>query len=197
MRTIILLKHIPFTYLDDDFIIGVERGALDAINNNIKLNVAVGDFDSVSNIEYLLIEKKFKTIKLPIKKDLTDLAYAISLSETNDIIILGGIEGRRVEHLFANINLLINNVNIELRDEYSIIKCLTPGNYQFFKDEYKFISFFAIEDINNISLDGFLYNLENYNLKKYDSLCISNEIIEGKLSFDSGLLLVIKSKKDA
>ena len=34
---------------DFDFLIGVDRGALIAYQNNIYVNLAIGDFDSVTN----------------------------------------------------------------------------------------------------------------------------------------------------
>mgnify|MGYP000420101124 FL=1 len=51
-------------------------------------------------------------------------------------------------------------------------------------------------EIINLKLQGFKYNVENVNLKKGDSLCMSNVIISdlAKISFDLGTILcVIKS----
>ena len=61
---------------DFDFLIGVDRGALIAYQNNIYVNLAIGDFDSVTKDELILIQEKSKVIKLNPIKDLTDTAEA-------------------------------------------------------------------------------------------------------------------------
>ncbi|MDE7162342.1 MAG: hypothetical protein K2N65_06275, partial [Anaeroplasmataceae bacterium] len=65
------------------------------------------------------------------------------------------------------------------------------------KTEYKFISFFALED-TIITLEGFSYPLTNYYLKNTDPLTISNEIKHdrGIVTIKGGRVLVIQSKAD-
>ena len=46
------------------------------------------------------------------------------------------------------------------------------------KDKYKYISFFNVYDDTIITLKGFKYNLSNYTMKRFDNLCLSNEIIK-------------------
>ena len=43
---------------DFDFLIGVDRGALIAYQNNIYVNLAIGDFDSVTKDELMLIQMR-------------------------------------------------------------------------------------------------------------------------------------------
>ena len=65
-------------YLKDAQIIGVDRGALNAINNGIRLDISIGDFDSVSENEFNLIKTNSnKIIKLNKIKDETDTNEAI------------------------------------------------------------------------------------------------------------------------
>lgn len=194
MRTIIVIKAIPFTFLDDDYVIGVEKGAIDLINKKIPFNIALGDFDSINDEEYELI-KKYNYLKLPIEKDVTDLAYALSISK-GDVVVLGGINGPRVEHFYSNLLLLKMHPNVRFIDEKSIIYTLGEGIHYFNKDEYRFISFFALEEAI-ISLVGFKYELDHYLLNVNDNLGISNEIIAGTLRIDKGRVLVIKTKDDA
>jgi len=70
-----------------------------------------------------------------------------------------------------------------------------PGNYTINASKYyKYASFFAMENISDLSLTGFKYNLENYTLCVNDSLCVSNEIIKnGEVNFTDGELLVFLS----
>ena len=64
------------------------------------------------------------------------------------------------------------------------------------KTNYKYISFFALED-SIISLSGFKYNIDNYSLKLYNPLAISNEIISSDARIKvKGKILCIESKND-
>ena len=111
---------------DFDFLIGVDRGALIAYQNNIYVNLAIGDFDSVTKDELILIQEKSKVIKLNPIKDLTDTAealkYAFKLS--NDVTMLGGIEGKRIEHFIANLCLFKEYPLLKIENENSLIFCI-------------------------------------------------------------------------
>ena len=61
---------------------------------------------------------------------------------------------------------------------------------------YKYCSFFALEDVSNLTLKGFKYELENYQLSHTSLLGVSNEAIGNcRITFSSGRLLLIKSKE--
>ncbi len=199
MKAAIILKD---AYLDNfnndyDIIVGADRGAYHAIKHNIIPDISIGDFDSVNEEEFELIKNNSnKIIQLNKIKDTSDTHEAIKLVLNYDNIeILGGIQGKRIEHLFANIIDLINYPNISMKDNYSLIETVNDNNYQV-KEGYKFISLYAIDD-SIIDLNGFKYNLDNYNLKRNDPLCLSNEIINNpKINLRKGKLLIIYSHGD-
>lgn len=200
MRAAIILfniNKIDKDCLKDALIIGVDKGALNAINHNIQLDIAIGDFDSVSKSELDLIKNNSKRIiKLNPIKDETDTLEAINLCKDYDeITIYGGIKGKRIEHFYANLILLRNHKNIKMIDDNSLIEI---KNKSFIPNlNYKFISLFSLNDNTNISLTGFKYNLSNYDLKSNDPLCISNEIISNPyIDINNGELLIIYSKDD-
>ena len=184
--------------LSDSFIIGVDKGCYILTKNNICYDLAVGDFDSVCDAEYNMLEKYAKNIiKLNPIKDKTDTFVALTeaLKISKDIKILGGISGKRIEHLFANICLLEKYPNIEMLDDDTLIKVLDNDTFINYPD-YKFVSFYALKD-SFISLSGFKYNLDKYELKLYDPLCISNEVKENALiKIHNGKVLMILSKND-
>ncbi len=199
MKAAIILKD---AYLNNfkneyDIIVGADRGALHAIKNGIIPDISIGDFDSVNEEEFEIIKNKSKKlIQLNRIKDSSDTHEAIMLVKDYDTIeILGGIQGRRIEHLFANIIDLINYPNVLMKDENSLIETVNDTNY-IVRDEYKFVSLYSVID-SIIDLDGFKYNLKDYNLKKNDPLCLSNEIINNpKIKLKEGKLLIIYSHGD-
>lgn len=201
MKAAIILKNSylkNFNKNDYDIVIGADRGAYFAISNNITPDISIGDFDSVNEEEFELIKNNSKKIiKLNPIKDESDTHEAINLvKDYEKIIIFGGIKGKRIEHLFANIIDLINYKNLSMIDEDSLIETVNDNNYVINRD-YKFISLYSLEDESIISLNGFKYNLSNYHLKYNDPLCLSNEIINNpKIDLIKGRLLIIYSHGD-
>ena len=200
MKAIIILaniKKINKDILKDSYIIGCDRGAYIAAINDIVMDVAIGDFDSVNDFEFKLIKKFSKNVtKLNPIKDLTDTKEAINLCANFDsILILGGIKGHRIEHFYANLIELCNDKRISMMDEDSLIE---THDYSFKpNNNYKYVSFFSISNESIISLEGFSYKLDNYILKNNDPLCISNEILNNPyVDIKMGRILTIYSKND-
>ena len=89
------------------------------------------------------------------------------------------------------------NPKIEMLDNNSHMYIM-DSSFSLKKTEYKFISFFALED-TILTLEGFAYPLNKYYLKNTDPLTISNELIakQGVVSLKGGRVLVIQSKEEA
>lgn len=183
----------------DAFVIGADKGASYCLNNGIDMDLAVGDFDSLSLEQLKQVEKAAKgVVKLNPIKDDTDTAHALSLlKDYEEITILGGTKGKRVEHLLANIDLLVNDTRVILKDDDGYLHCFAPGEYQIDKEEYEFFSFFAMEDAL-VSLSGFAYPLKSYHLHRHDPLGVSNRLNSdmGTLKLEEGKLLLVASKSD-
>ncbi len=182
-----------------DYLIGVDKGAINAINHSLVLDLAVGDFDSVTETEFDVIKTSVKKIiKLDPIKDDTDTKCALNEAYkiSNDVTILGGITGKRIEHFLANLNLLDIYPNLKIIDDRTLIFLKSESFYLDIK-EYFYVNLFAKEEVKNLTLNGFKYNLKNYDLKPFDSLGISNEVIDKPfISFKSGKLLIILTKND-
>jgi len=176
---------------ENEFIIGVDIGAYLLSKNKINMDLALGDFDSVNEKEYATIKEYSNEIKIfKEKKNFTDTYLAIQhalLMDYDEIVIYGGTGGR-FDHEFANMNLLKLG-KISIVSNNVLMYMLDPGSYEI-ENEFKYISFFAIEDVSNLTLKGFKYELKDIQLSTEDPLCISNEN-EGRLSFKEGLLLVV------
>src|SRR3989304_233460 len=104
-----LSKHYLKDLRDDDYVIGVDRAAYWLIQHGIAPHAAVGDFDSVTAGEFVLIRKKSGTlIRYPAIKDATDTELAVHAAirrEPEEVIIFGGV-GSRLDHVLGNIHLL-------------------------------------------------------------------------------------------
>lgn len=177
------------------YIIAIDSGVDYAIEHKIKIDLAIGDFDST---KYDINSFDFKKIALNPIKDDTDTAAALNYTKDFDkVIIVGGIQGKRIEHFLANIMLFKNHKNVIMIDNNSKI-FYVPNKLNISKNSYKFISFFALENVKKLYLNGFKYNLSGYNLDILDPLCISNEIVSDNaiISYDQGILIAIMSNND-
>ncbi len=191
-------------------IIAVDKGLLVADNLNIPVNYVVGDFDSVP--EQILNKYRnksknnnnFKIMEFNPEKDATDTHIALKLAmdlEGDEIVILGGT-GSRLDHTLANIQLLREplekNIRTLILDEHNKIYLINSG-MTFRKDKLfgDYISLLPYtEQVTNVTLEGFKYPLYNKTLIVGDSLGVSNEIIseEASILLDSGTLIVIESR---
>lgn len=174
-----------------EYIIGCDQGCQVLMDNDIPIDLAVGDFDSIQNGLLEQVKKYARKTKVfPSEKDYTDTFLAVNEAiclPHDEIIIYGGIGGR-FDHSYANMNLLKIG-NIRMRNNNSEMFILRPGMH-YVENNYKYISFFSIEDIMSLTIKGFKYELNNVELIEDDPLCISNEG-SGTISFTNGLLLVI------
>ena len=184
--------------IKDSFIVGVDLGSYNAISHGITPDIAIGDFDSCKKIEFDAIKKNSKKIiQLNPIKDKTDTEEAILLvKDYDEILILGGIKGKRIEHFYANLMLLFKYPKVKMKDENSLIEIKRESFIP--NKNYKYISLFPIEDTAILSLTGMKYNLENYTLKRNEpTLGISNECMDNPyVEIQSGSLLVISSMED-
>ncbi|GAA0460904.1 thiamine diphosphokinase [Alkalibacillus silvisoli] len=192
-------------YKDINMWVGVDFGAyiLSQILGNFDL--AVGDFDSVDNKEFKMIESKASQIeKHPTDKDDTDLELAIQMAiELNpDQVYIFGATGGRKDHEWINIMLLkkFNESGIEawICNNQNEITLKKPGHYQLKRDDrFQYVSFLPIsESVHNLSLKGFLYELDDTTVMSGSSLTVSNQWNEkiGTYLFTEGILIVVKSR---
>jgi len=81
-----------------DYIIGVDAGTESLLEAGVKVDLAIGDFDSLKDKNIL---KGLKYLEYPKDKDYsdTDLAVIKALSLNYDEIILTNMLGGRTDHL--------------------------------------------------------------------------------------------------
>ncbi|WP_169735582.1 thiamine diphosphokinase [Mycoplasmoides alvi] len=187
--------------------IGVDKGALIALNNNIDLFASIGDFDSVSSDELKLIKKKSNIfIKFNSKKDYTDFELALNwLLKQKDVkcVKVYGWNGGRIDQLLANLSALTNVKykffvkKIEFIDKNNWVKIYLPGKWTLKPfSSMKYVGFYALTSIQKLSILNLKYELNSQNIPSGKSFS-SNEFlpsINGKFSFKSGIILVSQTK---
>lgn len=189
---------------EEDFLVGVDRGALFLLRNNLKPHFAVGDFDSVNSDEFGEIRKGCKDLYAcdPVLKDHSDteLAFNWALDRRPEEIILLGVTGSRFDHTLANVHLLNKSrkkgICCKIIDENNEI-ILIDGFTSLEKGLFPYVSLLPFSSrVTGITLEGFQYPLFQATLDIGDSLAISNVLKEekGSIQIETGQLLVIRSK---
>lgn len=186
-------------------IIAVDKG-LNALHElNIIPHHIVGDFDSINKETLFLYSNNPNIVvhKYNPEKDYTDTDIAIKLAidlNSSCINIIGGF-GNRIDHLLANIHILMHGLNANipcyLLDEYNKVY-LINGTTKIFKSKAygKYISLIPLtSSVSGLTLKGFKYPLNDYTLPIGVSLGISNEIVDNiaTISFKDGILIIIES----
>lgn len=188
----------------DDFIIGADKGALFLIQNGIKPDLSVGDFDSVSPEQLELIHENSGEIIScdPVDKNLTDteLAFDMAIDKQAEEVLMIGAMGSRLDHSLSNVQMMLRGLQHQvvssILDEHNYVT-LTGSTLTVTDRGFTYVSLLPLTpEVTGITLDGFMYPLEDATIKMGQSLGISNRLTgsEGTIKIESGLLLVIQSK---
>lgn len=176
-------------------VIGVDLGAYICASQSIPMILACGDFDSVDETQFALIEKRCDAIyRVNPIKDETDFEYALSFAqEYDEILVLGGLGNRR-DHEYVNVMLAMKDSRIILKDSVNCIKKYDAGHHIIHSQGYRYCSFIVIADCE-ITLKGFSYPLDRRAIKVGDTYLTSNEIIaeSGELIIKGGSVLCIRT----
>lgn len=188
---------------EEDYIIGVDRGAYFLYSNGIEMDIAIGDFDSVTKDEK---ERILANTKEMISCDSfdknetdTEMAFNFALNKQPKEILLFGVLGTRFDHSIANIQLLYSGlkagIDCKIVDEWNEIQ-LVNSQLAIYKNRFKNVSLLPLTfEVSGITLEGFVYPLSDATIRIGESIGISN-ILKGeigKITVKSGILQVIKS----
>ena len=191
--------------MDFDLFIGVDRGSLFLIEQGICPDLAVGDFDSVSEKELALVCSQSKEVlQAQPEKDDTDLELAVKAVFARypqaQVTIFGAFGGR-LDHTLANIFLPSNPEitpymqQIRLCNAQNELRYCPQGRHEIKPVAgMNYLAFMPVDD-GRLTIEGAKYplNESNYFFKK---VYASNEFIDEPvfLECQSDYVIVIYSK---
>lgn len=201
-RCIIICGYIrgtvrqALTIKESDYIICADAGLDLALKENIRPHLHIGDGDS-GHADF-----DGTQIKLPVRKDDTDLMAAVKHAIADgydDLWIVGGIGGR-FDHSVASVQTLAyalsHGASARLLDQDTEI-LLCRDRVTLPRREGFTLSVFAYGGpCEGVSLSGTSYPLQNGTLTPDFPLGVSNEIVEEKavVAVKSGTLLIVCSR---
>lgn len=194
--------------------IGVDRGAWRLVDAGYDLVLALGDFDSVSEVERQQIRDHSQEFyQVRPEKDDTDTELALTFLADRftqgEVYILGAIGqgANRLDHLVSNLywpyqprfRALIPRVTFI--DATSRIRWFQPGRYVL-EPGLKlpnYLSIIAMTPVDSLTIRHAKYELPLTNLT-YPRAYISNEFINAQtpveIDFTAGLLMVVWQSED-
>ena len=185
-----------------DRIICADSGTRHAMNMKLTPDVIIGDMDS-SSVQFIdfFSKKGVEVIQYPKEKDKTDthicVEYALDFS--TEIILLGAT-GNRIDHMLANISLLMlgirRNIPISIIDNKNYIRMI-EDSITLKGNKGEFFSLIPYtEKVEGLSTRGAHYELEDAVMELGNPYGVSNYFEEETVSITikKGFLLVIKSE---
>ncbi len=186
----------------DDYILAADAGVRLAQRLGVQPAAVIADFDSADLEAAAAMPAAETVVRLPVHKDMTDTAAAVGYGRQQgyrDFLLLGGTGGR-LDHEYANLLLLVQlaqqGCRAMLADDRNRIQavCRSPVTPELMPGWS--LSLFAFGGaVEDLSITGAEYTLDNYRLLPADPLCVSNTALEGcTVRFTSGTLLLYRSR---
>ena len=194
----------------DDFIIACDAGYRNCERLGCKPDIIVGDFDTAP----CPAQEGGDTIILPHVKDDTDTEYAAKLAAQkgfDEVLLLGALGGKRVEHTLANLctglGLEQHGIRAALQDERSRITFVLPGESRRYPKMEMCSMMLSRKEVfpmegraEGVYEKGSFYELEDAVLTAGYPLGVSNEYAEGSdcitISTRQGALVVVETIAD-
>ena len=183
----------------DDIVICADSGYKNAISMGVKVDVLVGDFDSLGRIPDGIGE----VIQVPAEKNSTDTQLAVDIATergANEIIIVGSTSGR-ADHTLSTLAIL------ELLWDKRIPAIVVNGQnrVRFIRDSgtilirsmYKYFSIVTLDNIaKKVSIEGAKYPLVKKDIKRGFQFAVSNEIVKNAalITVKKGAVYIIESR---
>jgi thiamine pyrophosphokinase len=183
------------------FVIAADSGADHARALGVPVDLAVGDFDSISADGLAELERVGARLeRYPSDKDATDLKLALAAAAARQprrIVVLGGTAGR-LDHLLGELSLL----GAEPRWALEIDALLGPATVHVVHDERllsgragELVSLFALHGpAHGVVTDGLVYPLHGETLVPGSTRGVSNVFAatEASVALTSGVLLLVR-----
>lgn len=184
-----------------DTVIACDAGYRNCALLGVRPEIVLGDFDSAPRPDWPNV------VVLPHVKDDTDTHYAARLAMERgfqEVLMLGALGGRRIEHTLANLStglwLTKQGMDVTIADASSRITYVRPGPARrYCRGDYPYFSVFPAEGAAaGVCIRGAFYPLSGAALTAEFPLGVSNEFAseEIEIASGSGILLVIETRAD-
>lgn len=185
----------------EDICIAADTGYHNAKRLGERVDILIGDFDSIGNIPR---EEIGDIRQVPAEKDLTDTQIALEIAlerGADEVIIVGGLGGR-LDHTLANLGILEDMFDRRIHgyatDGQNRAHFIRSTSTLIARSAYKYISLVpADETVKGVTMEGGKYPLQKKTLTRRNAgFAVSNEITGNVvfISVKKGGLYIIESR---
>lgn len=194
-------SHAAPIIAEGAFVVAADGGADTALALGLHVDLAIGDFDSISSAGLAALERAGTRIERhAAAKDATDLELALDAAlaaEPRSLLVVGSAEGR-LDHVLSSLELLASSryagVELDARLGAALVHVIrdsrafegTPG---------ELLSLHAVHGAaRGVVTEGLRYPLVVETLEPGSSRGVSNVFAEpaARVSLDDGVLLAIR-----
>ncbi|MCL2078137.1 MAG: thiamine diphosphokinase [Oscillospiraceae bacterium] len=181
----------------DGIIITADSGYDHAVKMGLRVDLAVGDFDSAKKIP----PPEIKSVRYRAEKNFTDMELALSHAREAGArnFLLIGATGTRADHTLTNIfmlkDCLTRGEDAGIIDEHNKIK-ITGTRLEIKGEKGALVSLIPLCDCEGVSTENLDYPLENEILRFGEGRGVSNIMSgeEAAVEVGKGILLVIVAR---
>ena len=182
-----------------DIVICADSGYKNAHKLGVKVDVLVGDFDSLRDIP----DDVGEILQVPAEKNQTDtqLAVDIALDRGADEIIIVASTSGRCDHALSSLAIL-EYLHAKKKIAYIVngqnrIRFVRDSGVIIIRSQYKYFSVITLDAVaKKVSIEGGKYPLKDAKLERGVQFAVSNEITKNAalITVKKGSVYVIESR---
>ena len=187
----------------EDICIAADSGYKNAQKLGAKIDILVGDFDSIDTKELDKLSANVEILTVPVEKDFTDTQLAVKTAlqrGAKSIVIIGGLDGR-LDHTMSNLGIIEKLYDEQIRaiitDGNNRIRYIRSSSELIARSHFKYFSIIARDEkVKGVSVEGGKYPLKNATLSSKNQYVVSNEIAKNcaLISVKKGGIYIIESR---
>ena len=182
-----------------DLVVAADSGYLNAQKLCAKIDLLIGDFDSIGRIP----DDVGEIFRVPAEKNATDTQLAVSLAierGADEIIIVGSTSGR-FDHALSTLAILEKywekRLPIYIVNGQNRVRFIKNSGFIVVRSRYKYFSVLAADEkVKGVSIEGAKYPLVAKTLERNHQFAVSNEIVKNAalITVKKGGVYIIESR---
>ena len=192
-------EYIEERVQEGDLVVCADSGYRNALSMGVKVDVLVGDFDSMEDIP----NGDFELVRVPVEKDQTDTQLAVDIAlerGADEIIIICSTSGR-ADHALSAMAILEGlwekKISALLVNGQNRVRFIRDSGVIIVRSGYRFFSVLTLDKIaKKVSIEGGKYPLSKKDIGRGFQFAVSNEIVKNAalITVKKGSVYVIESR---
>ena len=192
-------EYIEDRAQEGDIVVCADSGYKNALSMGVRVDVLVGDFDSLGNIP----DGDFELIRVPAEKNSTDTQLAVDIAierGADEVIIVASTSGR-VDHALSAMAILeylwTKKIPAVVVNGQNRVRFIRDSGAIIVRSKYKYFSVVTLDAVaKKVSIEGGKYPLVKKDIERGFQFAVSNEIVKNAalITVKKGSVYIIESR---